>query len=79
MPHTPGPWSSEYLTVYRVAADEGPEFIAEVESGLAADVDLIAAAPDLLAALKALRSHPVNEKNRTAAKDAILKAEGRSS
>ena len=37
-----------------MAADEGPEFIAEVESGLAADVDLITAAPDLLKAAKAV-------------------------
>ena len=44
--HTPGPWEASGLTVYDTCMDA----VASVHS--AADARLIAAAPDLLAALK---------------------------
>jgi hypothetical protein len=90
--HTPGPWKEKRkLAIY--SADDEPicaVFPAETEGQSAADAHLIAAAPDLLEALRGLlretrQSVPnINVKKHFSlmvqmeeAKSAIAKAEGR--
>lgn len=51
--HTPGPWYSDGLPWSRVSSSINHEFIAEVRDEH--DGRLIAAAPELLAALEAMR------------------------
>lgn len=53
---TPGPWRLTYSNCWIVGRDEtkGDVVIAETKAGTLADAQLIAAAPDLLAALKDL-------------------------
>lgn len=91
MKHTPGPWvlhpTACYPAVRSVGtADIGPKRICTVGTMGKRPVDwanarLIAAAPDLLAALEAILSHPVSVVTVQLMQDAIAaidKAEGRS-
>jgi hypothetical protein len=88
--HTPGPWKEKRkLSIY--SADDEPicaVFPAETEERSRADAHLIAAAPDLLAALKSCRSnmrilakaagsYAAFESTDKAAREAIEKATGR--
>lgn len=86
--HTPGPWVADGLSV--IASDARATIVATVTGAASnptavADARLVAAAPDLLAALADLmqhcadqgwwlKSHAVNVMN--AAKTALAKAEG---
>jgi hypothetical protein len=89
--HTPGPWKEKRkLAIY--SADDEPicaVFPAETEGQSAADARLIAAAPDLLEALRGLLRGEAKRSRRltvrkhfslgsmSQAKSAIAKAEGR--
>ncbi len=85
--YAPGPWTvgvdAEYLpgmTVIRELNNPGGRVIAALDSNDeqdAANAHLIAAAPDLLAALTALVRLPLDTGNVEAALRAIAKAEGR--
>lgn len=94
--HTPGPWSAEkYLldddepnggSVCEINCIVG--YVAEIVHGNEADARLIAAAPELLEALKGLMNPPLDhtycfsgscgECQECAARAAIAKAEGES-
>lgn len=78
--HTPGPWTAgPASSIVGQAVMAGIVMVAAVPSG-EANAALIAAAPDLLAACKALLSHPAMKASPFAildARDAIAKAEGR--
>lgn len=96
--HTPGPWKvhpyrNGKIGPYNMAIDVGPagrmvaQICGEFEKPVAGDeaeanARLIAAAPDLLTALKALviatDGHPGSVRQRDEARAAIAKAEGTS-
>jgi len=82
--HTPGPWGIYFNSkddfVVRKMFDDGTEShaVARVHSG-AANARLIAAAPDLLNAVRFLLSNPdnrISKADRDAAYNAIAKATG---
>jgi hypothetical protein len=82
--HTPGPWKEKRkLAIY--SADDEPicaVFPAETEGQSAANARLIAAAPDLLEALRGFHPSQIKAPGELArawevAKAAIAKAEGR--
>jgi hypothetical protein len=84
MPHTPGPWFYDFDTVYcQPGGPDGEsddtEIICEVETGLAGDLHLIAAAPDLLETLKSVMAdaQSIDADLWEQAWNAIAKAEGR--
>lgn len=59
--HTPGPWAAtvmhgESRSIIAVMAD-GPTQVATMREGSFADARIIAAAPDLLAALERIANH----------------------
>ena len=78
--HTPGPWAVEtFGAAYEVAAEDRLVSIASI----AANANLIAAAPDLIEALRAavatelfLPDHPQRQAAYKNARAAIAKAEG---
>jgi hypothetical protein len=75
--HTPGPWRAAYITreevlVVRSADSE----VALVANDNDANARLIAAAPELLAALKNLLAGPTWPGAQMTARAAIAKAEG---
>lgn len=87
MSHTPGPW---HVDGVEIIADGGRCIVWELGQSLedrTADAALIAAAPDLLAALKTIAANSDEENewdaveklhaNLAAAEAAIAKAEGR--
>ncbi len=85
--HTPGPWAYEVdesgASVFMDDSDPGRAYVAEVSSQpeQTANARLIAAAPDLLAALKRVMAEwllvqAVSVNNYDAAMSAIAKAEG---
>lgn len=88
--HTPGPWTvedrTERLAIFPTVGDAEIASITweddEDEDVALADAHLIAAAPDLLEALKAFVAAPLDGAERAdafyAARAAIAKAEGRS-
>jgi len=80
--HTPGPWTAEWHLETRHPKDhpqwhveDGLDCVADVYGG-GANARLIAAAPDLLAALKLFMRDPNHYKAYDAGKAAIAKAEG---
>ena len=79
--HTPGPWTP-YGLDWRMVVDKDSEVIADVRTH-DADARLIAAAPDLLAALEALMTEACDDiahqdEHTEAAEAAIAKAKGES-
>lgn len=75
--HTPGPWDYvEGKTLYHVERKGGQGAVCSVPKSREADARLIAAAPDLLEALKAL-SQTLSAETQAMARAAILKAEGK--
>jgi hypothetical protein len=96
-PHTPGPWNiikhaaPEGYPQFGIYAGDGTQrdFVIVRNDNAAADVELIAAAPEMLAALREIESnltdHPEAKRGNSkvhylmhAARAAIAKAEGRS-
>ena len=76
--HTQGPWRAKYPVVYSASGSELLH-IDEYDCATVFDARLIAAAPDLLAALKAILSATCSGAHNKAihqAQDAIVKAEG---
>lgn len=64
MPHTPGPWAAHYNGVYGgeltgliLAICYYPDRSSDAEAASYANAKLMAAAPDLLEALKVTRQH----------------------
>jgi hypothetical protein len=58
MNHTPGPWHVEHgETTETLIVDSQSVFVAEAAEDMEADARLIAAAPDLLAALERIEAH----------------------
>jgi hypothetical protein len=78
--HTPGPWLAREMVSgnWQVAADDTAQTIAHIRSE--ADARLVAAAPDMLMALRnviALAEHPVTQAEAMRlARAAIAKAQG---
>lgn len=78
--HTPGPWvrhdTADYAEIHPAS---GKTRSAVALVGRAEDADLIAAAPDMLEALKAIRAHRPDYADTIwqQVEDAILKAEAR--
>ncbi len=88
MPHTPGPWHWDGYELLRAPSESVTDIVLDISvEGACPSVDdarLIAAAPELLAALKALvMADDAAEDTSSlgdalaAAEDAIAKAEGR--
>ena len=89
--HTPGPWKRDGVDIYANAPANVRPHIAHVIYGATADARLIAAAPELLEALRGLFEHCAMVHNQwgdnsnqkeadnaiKAARAAISKAEGR--
>ncbi len=90
MKHTPGPWTA---TRWRVCAEEPFRYITDTANNKAsrteeneANARLIAAAPELLAALKGMVEHLLDDRSDgrdeenalSSAMGAIAKAEGKS-
>lgn len=88
MSHTPGPWeisklaTPDYAPEFAIYAGPGPKVAIVTHGNSEANAKLIAAAPDLLAALQDLMT-PAIERNpnlwheaRTKARAAIAKATG---
>ena len=85
--HTPGPWGWTYdgSSTYSVGLEADPQYpqIASIwdrnDKRGTANARLIAAAPDLLTALKAIvnGTEGIYDEDRDAAERAIAKAEGR--
>lgn len=76
--HTPGPWYADYDgATYSVlnSADDGALLVCD-HIGNKADVRLIIAAPEMLAALQWIAEHYPASKAGQCAMDAIAKAEG---
>jgi hypothetical protein len=79
-PHTPGPWRVEYEPYCHVRSDAGCVLAADYTTD--ENAALIAAAPDLLAALQEMTAayatgRPIHADIDTRARAAIAKAEGR--
>jgi hypothetical protein len=82
--HTPGPWlvtkhgTPDYAPQFGIYAEGEPRDLAIITGDNSkADADLMAAAPDLLAALEALLDSEGDDNARELAGAAIAKAEGR--
>ena len=82
--HTPGPWDYDMGDFSIYALNDGMPIAAidNQQHGNEADAQLIAAAPELLAALKAILTAELFSADARAAlqagRDAVAKAEGRS-
>lgn len=83
MSHTPGPWEALWPKFDSVIVDDEERVIASVsfsdhgDKECEANAWLIAAAPELLSALKFLLELGADDDRRIAAEQAIAKAEGR--
>ena len=83
MNHTPGPWHCNGQTVYGPLTEGDRDYICTcgdvVHDEHAANARLIAAAPELLAALRGIMAHEaryVDSLSYSTAKAAIAKAQG---